>query len=159
MFELKSTKLVSFCFPPDHSMSCFVFQSVVVTLLAVALAMYLTRKSLKQGTSPPAAAPPAPSTPAPAKQPEEVKDFIPMDLQLGLELILLFPRVLKTLMSQTNSISTHEFRLVAPTSGPRTRVRYTEAQFSGVKLNLLLNSNFQEIDESNTTCFEAIFDR
>ena len=96
MFELKSTKLVSFCFPPDHSITCFAFQSVLVTLLAVALAMYLTRKSLKQGTSPPAAAPPAPSTPAPAKQPEEVTDFIPMDLQLGLELILLFPRVLKT---------------------------------------------------------------
>ena len=51
------------------------FQSVLVTLLAVALAMYLTRKSLKQGTSPPAAAPPAPSTPAPAKQPEEVTLF------------------------------------------------------------------------------------
>merc|ERR1719507_1886020 len=48
------------------------WQSVLVTLLAVALAMYLTRKSLKQGTSPPSAAPPAPSTPVPAKQPEEV---------------------------------------------------------------------------------------
>ena len=49
------------------------FQSVLVTLLAVALATYLTRKSLKQGSSPPpASAPPAPSTPVPAKQPEEV---------------------------------------------------------------------------------------
>ena len=52
------------------------FQSVLVTLLAVILAMFLTRKSLKPGTSPPAAAPPAPSTPAPAKQPEEVTYFM-----------------------------------------------------------------------------------
>ena len=59
----------------EHILTCFVFQSVLVTLLAVTLAMYLTRKSLKQGTSPPAAAPPAPSTPAPAKQPEEVTLF------------------------------------------------------------------------------------
>ena len=58
-------------------------QSVLVTLLAVALAMYLTRKSLKQGTSPPAAAPPAPSTPVPAKQPEEVNNHFSLELDTG----------------------------------------------------------------------------
>ena len=58
-------------------------QSVLVTLLAVALAMYLTRKSLKQGTSPPAAAPPAPSTPVPAKQPEEVNNHFNLELDTG----------------------------------------------------------------------------
>jgi len=71
--------LISSC-PANHSGiisailgSLLVYwQSVLVTLLAVILAMFLTRKSLKPGTSPPAAAPPAPSTPAPAKQPEEV---------------------------------------------------------------------------------------
>ena len=61
------------------------FQSVLVTLLAVALATYLTRKSLKQGSSPPpASAPPAPSTPVPAKQPEEV--IVDHDCKVSLQL-------------------------------------------------------------------------
>ena len=111
-------------------MTCFLFQSVLVTLLAVALAMYLTRKSLKQGTSPPpASAPPAPSTPAPAKQPEEVTVFnTSMDFFDTFQTVENFEEMSK----KDFNILIAMFRLEAPTSGRRTKVQFMEAQFSGI---------------------------
>ena len=49
------------------------------------------------------------------------------------------------------------FRLEAPTSGRRTKVQFMEAQFSGITWTVSLsNSNFQGVNELNTTCFKAV---